>query len=85
MERWVAMVARVEWRSERRGRDRPVALLMGSERLELTLEDAWVEGPSHAGAALGFVFVARDTRERLLRITARSGSPDRVEVLLQRA
>ena len=85
MERWLAMIARVEWRSERRGRERLVALLAGSERLELTLEDAWVEGPMRAGAALGFIFVARDTRERLVRITARSGSPDRVEVLLQRA
>ena len=79
--RWVAMIARVEWRSEHRGRERPVALRVGAERLELSVEDAWVEGPASAGAALSFVFVARDARGRRVRITARSGSHDRVEVL----
>jgi len=62
--RWEAgalpVIARVEWRSERRRDEWPVALWVGGERLAVVVGERWVEGPAVAGAALVFCFVVHD-------------------------
>jgi len=68
----MAVVAQVEWRAEGRGAERPRALLWGGERLELVVEEAWVEGPQMAGEPVARVFVVLDERGRELRIRAES-------------
>ena len=75
---WLAVVAQVEWHAERRGSERPLALRQAGERLELTIEDEWVEGPTTAGQPVVRVFLALDERGRELRI--RTGSDGHVSV-----
>ncbi len=65
---WLPLVATVQWRSERRGSQWPVAVTCGGERSELVIEETWIEGPAAAGGPLVRGFVARDGRGRRLRI-----------------
>jgi hypothetical protein len=74
----MSVVAQVEWRAERRGVERPLALRWGGERLEIVVHDEWVEGPAQAGAPVVRVFVVLDERGRELRI--RAGSDGRVTI-----
>jgi hypothetical protein len=74
----MSVVAQVEWRAEGRGAERPRALLWGGERLELVVEEAWVEGSTVAGEPVVRVFVVLDERGRELRI--RAGSDGRVTI-----
>jgi hypothetical protein len=75
---WLAVVAHVEWRAERHGVERPIALRWGGELLELVVHDEWVEGPAAAGEPVVRVFIVLDERGRELRI--RAGSDGRITV-----
>ena len=52
--------ARVEWRSERRHAETPVAVTIGDDRHEVEVIDRWVEGPAVAGTPVVRCFVVRD-------------------------
>jgi len=80
---WLAVVAQVEWRAERRGVERPIALRWGGERLELVVHDEWVEGPTTAGEPIVRVFIALDERGRELRIRASSDGRITVEQAME--
>ena len=51
--------ARVEWRSERRHAETPVAVTTGGNRHEVEVIERWVEGPSVAGGLVVRCFVVR--------------------------
>jgi len=73
-----AMVARVEWRSERRWAETPRALLIGGERVEVEVVDRWTEGPAEAGGETHRCFVVVDGSGRTFRV--RHGSQGRTVV-----
>lgn len=75
------VLARVEWRSERLAYERPVALWLGGERVEVEVEDEWQEGPAIAGGPVSSVFVVHDTAGRRLRVAVERGGSTRVELL----
>lgn len=77
---WLPLIARVEWRSERKAGQRPQAVLVGSERREVEEEHHWVEGPQVAGAALETVWIVTDDEGRRYRLTWREGAEARVEI-----
>lgn len=78
---WVALLATVEWRSERRHAQRPVAILIGGERVEILDETHWVEGPAVAGEPIETVFEVDGANGHRYRIVVREGQTDRVERL----
>ena len=52
--------ARVEWRSERRHAETPIALTIDHDRREVEVIERWVEGPAVAGEPVVRCFVVRD-------------------------
>jgi hypothetical protein len=74
----VALVARVEWRSEHRWAERPLALVHGGERTGVEVVDRWVEGPASAGEELIRCFIVTDGRGMRYRI--RLGTSGRTTV-----
>jgi hypothetical protein len=78
--RWLPLVARVEWRAERRGLERPAALMIGTERRLLEIERSWHEGPRDAGGPVVTFFEVRDSEGRRLRISRSSDGATLVEV-----
>ncbi|MGE5235241.1 MAG: hypothetical protein ACM3O7_02685 [Acidobacteriota bacterium] len=62
--------ATVEWYAGGRGAERPVAIRIGGERLEVTVEASSVEGDAVAGLPTRRVFDVRDSRGRRYRIHA---------------
>jgi hypothetical protein len=75
------MVARVEWRSESRWAELPVALVLGGERIEIAVAERWVEGPRVAGAETRRCFVVGDERGRRFRVRLSSAGRTTVELL----
>lgn len=80
VDQWLPLVARVEWRSERKVGERPRAVIVGSERREVEEERRWVEGPQVAGAPLEAVWVVNDDQGRRYRLRRRGGVEVRVEI-----
>lgn len=78
---WLPLVARVEWRSEREGRQRPQAVLVGGERRPVEEERHWVEGPAVAGAPLETVWIVADEAGRRYRLRSREGGETRIDVM----
>jgi hypothetical protein len=70
---WIPLTARVEWHEGRRGRERPEAVVLGGDRLTVTVEESLLVGPAVAGLPTRRVFVVRAGDGRRLRITALSG------------
>jgi hypothetical protein len=56
----VPLDARVEWRSERRHAETPVAVTIGGDRSEVEVVERWVEGPAVAGGPVVRCFVVRN-------------------------
>jgi hypothetical protein len=54
-----AVDASIEWRSERRHAETPVALTLAGERHDLEVVERWVEGPPVAGGPVVRCFVVR--------------------------
>jgi hypothetical protein len=77
--RWIACIATVEWHSGSRGNERPVALRVGPERIEVTVEQSWVEGPAVAGSRLRRFFVVSDPQRRRWRLRSDGAGEARVE------
>ncbi|MGV8042167.1 MAG: hypothetical protein AB2L07_19610 [Thermoanaerobaculaceae bacterium] len=77
---WLPLIARVEWRSERKAGQRPQAVLVGSERREVEEEHHWVEGPQVAGAALETVWIVTDDEGRRYRLRRREAGEATVEI-----
>ncbi len=75
------LVARVEWRSEGRWAERPVAVLLGGERVEVTVVDRWVDGPAIAGEEAHACFVVADEQGRTFRVRQSTGGRTTVELL----
>jgi hypothetical protein len=74
------LLGTVVWHEGHRGHERPVAVIVGGERSDVELEEAWTEGPARAGAAPVRVFVVRGAHGRRLRIAQESGREARLEV-----
>lgn len=55
-----AVDARVEWRSERRHAETPVAVTIDGDRSEVVVVERWVEGPLVAGGQVVRCFVVRN-------------------------
>ena len=51
--------ARVEWRSEHRHAETPVAVTADGDRHEVEVIERWVEGPAVAGGLVVHCFVVR--------------------------
>ncbi len=79
-----SLVARVEWRSEGRWAEYPVALWLGGERIEIDVEDRWVDGPATAGGETCRGFLVGDRQGRRFRVRLRSGGRTTVELLPSR-
>ncbi|HPC82750.1 MAG TPA: hypothetical protein P5234_05910 [Thermoanaerobaculaceae bacterium] len=77
---WVGLIARIEWRSECKAVERPLAVLVGNERREVEEERHWVEGPLEAGAPLETVWVVVDGQGRRYRLRHRATGETRVEI-----
>lgn len=77
---WLPLVARVEWRSERKAGQRPLAVIVGSERRPVEEERRWVEGPQTAGTPLETVWIVNDDEGRRYRLRYREGQDARVEI-----
>jgi len=67
---WLSLVASVEWRSEYRGKERPVAITLGGLRVAVEVERTWIEGSTSAGQVSWRVFLVRDSEGRSFRIRA---------------
>jgi hypothetical protein len=78
--RWVALVVEVEWHAGHRGFERPTAVREGQARLELTVESVSSVGPAVAGSRARWVFLARDSGGRRLRIQVDTQGRTKVEV-----
>lgn len=77
---WQPVEARVEWRAERHGRERPVAVLWAGERFRVAaILDLWTEGPVDAGAPHIRVVVMRDETGQLWRVRDRAAGVTEVE------
>ena len=63
----------VEWRSERRHAETPVAVTIAAERSEVEVVERWVEGPRVAGEPVVRCFVVRDAAGRMLLVRQHSG------------
>lgn len=77
---WIPLVARVEWRSERKAVQRPMAVLVGDERRAVDEEQHWVEGPQVAGGPLQTVWIVTDDEGRRYRLRHREAGESRVEI-----
>ncbi len=77
--RWLPCVAAVEWHSGARGMERPAALRLGEERLEVVVEDSWVAGSATAGDPTARVFLVRDPTRRRWRVLAHGSGAVGVE------
>jgi hypothetical protein len=55
----VPVDASVEWRSERRHAETPIAVTLDGARAEVEVIDRWVEGPLVAGGLVVRCFVVR--------------------------
>lgn len=77
---WVVLIAEVEWRSERKGRQRPQAVLVGGERRAVQEERHWVAGPPVAGAPVETVWIVADAAGRRYRLRCREGGETRIDV-----
>ena len=77
--RWLPVAAEVEWFAGHRGLERPKAVVLGDERLEVVVESASVVGPAVAGSPNSRVFVVRGAHGRRLRITVVAGRRAAVE------
>lgn len=78
------LAARVEWRSEGRWAEYPVALWRGGERIEVEVEERWVEGPAAAGGETHRGFIVADRQGREFRVRHGSGGGTTVDVLQAR-
>ncbi len=65
MTRWLPLPAEVEWYAGHRGDERPRAVVVGGERIAVTVESASAVGPRLAGLPGRRVFVVRGTSRRL--------------------
>ena len=84
---WRRILAVVEWRSERKGQERPIALRRGRDRVFLQVERQWVEAGPEGGNPHRRVFLARAGSPRggrLFRITLEDGGEILVEEWCQR-
>ncbi len=79
-ERWLPIVAEVEWHAGYRAFERPSAVLFAGERVEVVVEASTAVGPTAAGPPSRRVFVVRDGRGRAMRITVDGEGRSRVEV-----
>ena len=79
------LLARVEWRSEGRAAERPTALVVGEERIEVEVVEHWVEGPAVAGGEVQHHFVVTDGQGREYRIRRASSGRVVVEALTPRS
>ena len=65
--------ARVEWRSERRHAETPVAVTIDGDRSEVMVVERWVEGPAVAGGPVVRCYVVRDAAGVSLIVRQDSG------------
>lgn len=75
------VAASVEWRSERRWAEYPRALVVGGERVEVVVEERWVDGPVTAGGETRRGFVVADRRGRSYRVRQGDSGATTVELL----
>jgi hypothetical protein len=55
----VPVDVRVEWRSEHRHAETPIAVTVGGGRYDVEVTERWIEGPSVAGGLVVRCFVVR--------------------------
>lgn len=72
-ERWIPVVARIEWHSGGKAGSRPVRLQFGGERVALEVIRRAYVGPAQAGEEVVEEYLVVDTRRRVFRIRARGG------------
>jgi hypothetical protein len=77
---WMPLVARVEWRSERKTGQFPLAIVVGAERRPVEEQQHWVEGPQVAGRPIETVWIVTDDEGRRYRLRHREASEPRVEI-----
>lgn len=77
---WLPLVARVEWRSERKAGQLPLAVIVGGECRPVDEEQHWVEGPPVAGGPIETVWIVTDDEGRRYRLRHREASEPRVEI-----
>jgi hypothetical protein len=77
------VAAGVEWRSERRWAEYPLALVVAGERVEVVVEERWVDGPASAGGETYRGFIVADRQGRSFRVRHGSGGVTTVELLLE--
>ncbi len=80
---WLPFLARVEWRAEGRGAERPGALLIGGRRVPVVVEGSWAEGGARGGDPVRHVFLVRDVEEGRFFRVVRSGDRSVVEVFVR--
>jgi hypothetical protein len=75
------VAASVEWRSERRWAECPRALVVGGERVEVVVEERWVDGPATAGGETHRGYIVADRQGRSFRVRHGAGGATTVELL----
>jgi hypothetical protein len=76
---WLPLVAEVAWHAGHRGLERPAAVIVAGERLDVRVEESTAVGPPVAGLPAQRVFLVRDGAGRRWRITVDSGGRAAVE------
>lgn len=68
----------VSWRSERRCKERPEAVKLSGCWVAVEVQEAWVEGPQHAGEPLRWVFVVESELGHRYKIVRNSDGHEQV-------
>ena len=81
-EKWLPVVGRIVWRSERHAADVPCSVRLGGALVQVEVVESWVEGPAVAGDPLVRVFAVLTADGRRLRLISDSLGAERIEAPL---